>query len=66
MDGDTQSLLLPNEHHQLFATSDPRINEVALEQHVVLRGLVPVVTVFSSLIYAFGCLQRGCVLLRVP
>jgi len=38
MDGDAQRFLLPNQHHQFFATSDARINEVALEQHVVLRG----------------------------
>ena len=28
--------------------------------------LAPAVTLFSSFIYAFGLLQRGCVLLRVP
>jgi hypothetical protein len=32
----------------------------------VLRGVVPVVTLFSSFIYAFGCLSVDGVLLRVP
>jgi hypothetical protein len=38
VDSDAQSLLLPDEHHQFLAPRDPRIDEVALQQHVVLRG----------------------------
>jgi hypothetical protein len=35
-DRDAQRLLLPDQHHQPFAPRDPRVDQVALEQHVVL------------------------------
>ena len=37
MDGDAQRLLLPNEHYEFLAPCDARVDQVALEQHVVLR-----------------------------
>jgi hypothetical protein len=38
MDGDTERLSLPDQHEQPLAPRDPRVNQVALQQHVVLRG----------------------------
>src|SRR5437016_2476178 len=38
MHRDAQRLLLPDQHNQLLAPRDPRIDQVALQQHVVLRG----------------------------
>src|ERR1700751_4917973 len=37
-DGNPQRLLLPDEHEQPLSPRDPRIDEVSLQQHVVLRG----------------------------
>src|ERR1035437_3405309 len=37
-DRDAKRLLLPYQHEQPLAPSDPRVDQVALEQHVVLRG----------------------------
>ncbi len=36
--GDAQCLLLPDQHEQPLAPRDPRVDQVALQQHVVLRG----------------------------
>ena len=38
IDGDAQRFLLPDHHHQLLAPRDPRVDEVPLQEHVVLRG----------------------------
>jgi len=35
---DAQRLSLPDQHEQPLAPRDARIDQVALEQHVVLRG----------------------------
>src|SRR6266571_4873648 len=37
-DRDAQRLLLPDQHKQPLAPRDPRVDQVALEQHVVLGG----------------------------
>src|ERR1019366_1919933 len=37
-DRDAQRLLLPDQHEQPLAPRDPRIDQVALQQHVVLHG----------------------------
>ena len=37
-DGNAQCLLLPDQHKQPLAPRDARVDQVALEQHVVLRG----------------------------
>src|SRR5260370_41554211 len=37
-DRDAQSLLLPDQHEQPLAPRDPCVDQIALEQHVVLRG----------------------------
>src|ERR1035437_9082691 len=37
-DRDAQCFLLPDQHEQPLAPRDPRVDQVALEQHVVLRG----------------------------
>ena len=37
-DRDAQRLLLPDQHEQPLAPRDPRVDQVALQQHVVLRG----------------------------
>ena len=37
-DRDAQRLLLPDQHEQPLPPRDPRVDQVALEQHVVLRG----------------------------
>src|ERR1035437_5131875 len=37
-DRDAKRLLLPYQHEQPLAPSDPRVDQVALQQHVVLRG----------------------------
>jgi hypothetical protein len=37
-DRDAERLLLPDQHEQPLAPRDPRINQVALQEHVVLRG----------------------------
>jgi hypothetical protein len=41
MDGDTERLPLPNQYEQPLAPRDPRVDQVALEQHV---GKRPVTT----------------------
>jgi hypothetical protein len=38
MDGDTERLPLVNQYEQPLAPCDPGVNQVALQQHVVLRG----------------------------
>jgi len=38
MDGDTERLPLPDQHEQPLAPRDSGVNQVALQQHVVLRG----------------------------
>ena len=35
-DGNAQRLLLPDHYEQPFATRDPRVDQIALQQHVVL------------------------------
>ena len=37
-DGNAQRLLLPDHHEQLLAPRDPRVDQVPLQKHVVLRG----------------------------
>ena len=37
-DRDAKCLLLPYQHEQPLAPRDARVDQVALEQHVVLRG----------------------------
>jgi len=37
-DRDAQSLLLPDQHQQPFPPRYPRVDQVALEQHVVHRS----------------------------
>src|ERR1035437_8991865 len=37
-DRDAQRLLLPDKYEQPLAPRDPRVDQVALQQHVVLRG----------------------------
>ena len=36
MDGDAERLPLPDQHEQPLAPCDPRVNQVALQKHVVL------------------------------
>jgi hypothetical protein len=38
MNGDAERLPLPNQHEQPLAPRDSGVNQVALQQHVVLRG----------------------------
>src|SRR5271169_2959684 len=37
-DRDAQRLLLPDQHEQTLAPRDPRVDQVPLQEHVVLRG----------------------------
>jgi hypothetical protein len=37
-DGDADCLLLPDQDEQPLAPRDSRVDQIALEQHVVLRG----------------------------
>ena len=38
MDGYTERLALSDQYQQPLAPRDPRVNQVALQQHVVLRS----------------------------